>query len=156
MTEVEIHGTVAAFDEYGVGLGAGLRLTMPLVDRWPFKRFDNELAVAIGFEAVRYGGYRPGADSPSSTNPIVVTMAYYFPVALQWSVWLGSVASVFVEPTLIYRYAAYVDSCDPALCTARQRVLPTLFVGARFRLLDHLAVTIRAGWPMFVLGVSWL
>lgn len=151
--ELEVHGTVAAFDQFFVGMGGGARATFPAWRHTPFKGFDNDLGVGVGVDIVAYRAYKP--DDPH--GPTIKLNAYYLPVYLQWNVWLGSAASIFIEPTLLYRFGDYIDNCPPDLkCAPQTRFLPTGSLGLRFRIAEHVSGTIRVGWPMGTVGVSWL
>ncbi len=150
--EIEAHGTIAAFDEFFVGLGGGARFTVPVWSHAPFKGIDDTIAFGIGFDAVRYGAYKP----LDPREPTIGVVAYYVPVYMQWNVWLGARASLFVEPTLMWRFADYVDNCGPLPCARTTRFMPTGSLGMRFRIIDRLALTFRAGWPMASIGLSWL
>lgn len=151
--EVEVHGEVAGLDQFAAGVGGGVRLSFPLVDSWPSRRIDGGLAVGIGFDVVRYGAYRPTDDERQGSKVLV---AYYFPVFAQWNWWTGRLVSVFGEIGLNYRQASYIDQCPSNVCAERSRVLPLGALGARFRVADHWAVTVRAGWPAIMIGASWL
>lgn len=153
--ELEAHGTVAAFDKFFVGLGGGARLNFPVWQHTPFKSFDNDLGFSIGVDFIRYAAYRP--NEPRDNRDFRVA-GYYIPVALQWNIWPGARASIFLEPTLMYRVATYVDNCDKSRynCAATSRFMPTGAIGLRFRIADHVAGTLRVGWPTASLGVSWL
>jgi len=152
--ELEAHAAIAAFDQFFVGMGGGARATIPAWRHVPFKGFDNEFGVTVGFDFIRYSGYQPG---PPSDERKVRLNTYYVPIGLQWSAWVGSAVSIFIEPTLLYRFGTYIDSCPTDLtCAKSTRLLPTGSIGLRFRITDHVAGTFRAGWPMATLGVSWL
>jgi hypothetical protein len=151
--ELEAHGSIAAFDDYFVGLGGGVRATVPIWSHSPFRGFDNELGVSFGVDAIRYAAYKPLG---TGRGPSLRLVAWYVPVALHWSVWLGSRASVFVEPGVIWRFADFVDRCDGLPCVEDTRFLPTGAVGLRFRIVDRVSGTLRVGWPIASLGVSWL
>ena len=152
--ELEVHATIAAFDKFFVGMGGGARVNIPV---WtPFKGFDNDLGVGFGLDVVRYAAYKPA----DPLEPTLRVATYYVPLYLQWNVWLGARASLFLEPTLLYRYAEYIDSCTSIPgnkpCAETTRFLPTLSAGMRFRIIDKVSGTIRVGWPMATLGASWL
>lgn len=154
--ELEVHGSIAAFDKFFVGMGAGARVTVPVWSHTPFKGFDNDLGVGIGLDVIRYAAYRPA----DPLDPSLRLTAYYVPLYVQWNVWLGSRASLFVEPTLLYRYAEFIDSCSAAPpskpCTDTTRFVPTASAGLRFRIVDKVSGTIRVGWPVASIGASWL
>ena len=154
--EIEAHGTVAAFDAFFVGLGGGMRLTIPVADNALVKSIDDEISLGIGLDIVRYGAYKP---INTSSKPGLGVLAFYVPVSLQWNFWLGSRATFFLEPTLIYRYATYIDECNSAYgsaCAERTKFLPSGAIGMRFRFANHIGMTLRAGWPMANLGLTWL
>ncbi|MEO7096691.1 MAG: hypothetical protein ABI175_25765 [Polyangiales bacterium] len=150
--EIEPHFVIAGLDKYGPGLGAGLSVTIPIWQNTPFKGFDDDISFGIGLDWVRYAGYKP-LEPRGST---VLTQAFYVPVYVQWNVWLGSRASLFVEPTLMFRFASYPDTCPLDNCQDKVRVLPTGSIGLRFRIVNHVAATIRVGWPLVTIGASWL
>jgi len=151
--EIEAHGLVGAFDRYNVGLGAGVRVSIPVAINAPIKSIDDDISIGIGLDWIRYAAYKP-IDVPQ--RPTVTTVALYVPVFLQWNFWLGSRASMFLEPSVIYRFAEYVGSCSDLPCAPTTRVLPSGAIGFRFRVVDHVAATVRIGWPLTSLGVSWL
>lgn len=151
--EIDAHGSIAAFDKYFVGLGGGVRVTWPIWEHAPFARIDDTLGFGIGLDVIRYGAYHPQGNQ---RGPVVGTVAYYVPLTAQWNVWLGSRASLFVEPTLLYRFATYTDSCLGNTCAKQNTWTPTGSVGIRFRIVDHASFNVRVGWPMVSLGGSWI
>ncbi len=151
--ELEAHGSVAAFDKFFVGMGGGVRASVPVWRHAPFARVDNEIGFGIGLDIIQYSAYRPN----DPRDPKLQVVAYYVPVYLQWNIWAGSSVSIFLEPTLNWRYATYVDNCPTGIkCAEATRWIPTGSVGLRFRIVDKIAGTIRIGYPMVNLGVSWL
>ena len=150
--ELEGHLLVAGLDRYQAGLGGGVNVAIPFAEHAPFRRIDDSLAVGIGLDWVRYAAYKP--NEPNGRN--VLTYAWYVPVSLQWNVWLGARASLFVEPALVYRFATYPDGCSGLRCADTARVLPTGSLGVRFRVAEHAALVVRVGWPMVTIGGSWL
>jgi hypothetical protein len=151
--EIDVHGSIAAFDKYFVGLGGGARVTWPIWEHAPFTRIDDTLGFGVGLDVIRYGAYHPnGQQKP----PIVSTVAYYVPIYAQWNVWLGSRASIFLEPTLLYRFASYADSCTGLPCAKANTWMPTASAGIRFRIVDHASINVRVGWPMVSVGGSWI
>lgn len=154
--EIELHATIAAFDRFFVGMGGGARVTIPVWDHTPFKGIDDDLGVGIGLDVIRYAAYKPA----DPAEPTLRVAAYYVPIYLQWNVWLGARASMFLEPTLVWRTADYIDSCTTVPsnkpCAKESRFLPTGALGLRFRIADHVSGTLRVGWPMASIGASWL
>ena len=152
LAEIEPHFVVGGLDKYDFGLGLGANITFPVWDHAPFKYIDDTLGFGVGLDVVRYASYQP--QSPSGNN--VRVYAVYVPVYAQWSFWMGSRVSIFLEPTLLYRFSSYDGNCNDVPCASKTRVLPTGSIGLRFRILERLSGTIRVGWPMFTLGASWL
>jgi len=150
--ELEPHLLVSGLDKYDAGLGFGMNVAIPIWEHAPFHRIDDTIAFGIGVDWSRYAAYRP----LSPRDPKILTYTWYIPVFVQWNVWLGARASFFVEPSIIYRYASYQDSCTELPCADTVRVLPSGAIGFRFRVVDHASVTVRVGWPMVTLGGSWL
>jgi hypothetical protein len=150
--EIEPHFVVAGLDKYSAGLGFGANVTIPIWEHAPFKGIDDTIAFGIGADWVRYAAYRPR----DPRDPKILTYAWYLPVFIQWNLWLGARASLFLEPTIVYRFASYQDNCGGLPCVDTTRVLPSGSIGLRFRIVDHASVTVRVGWPMISLGGSWL
>jgi hypothetical protein len=66
------------------------------------------------------------------------------PVVLQWNFWLSPSWSVFAEPGVALGSGA------------TNEVVPILDLGGRLHLGRHVALTLRAGYPAFSLGFSFL
>jgi hypothetical protein len=154
--EIEVHATIAGLNDFGPGVGGGARVTIPLWSHAPFSAIDDDISAGIGLDIVHFFGFQPDEHDPRS--PTVRVDAYYVPVFVEWSVWLGGRANLYLEPTLLYRFGGYTDHCDkpPAQCTPITKVIPTGSIGIRLRVADHFAVNVRVGYPMVNLGVSWL
>ena len=150
--EIEPHFVIAGLDKFGPGLGAGLNITIPIWQNAPFKGFDDDISFGIGFDWVRYAGYKP----QEPRGGTVLTYAVYVPAYVQWNIWLGARASIFLEPTLMFRFAHYPDTCPLQNCEDTTRVMPTGSIGIRFRIVNRVAATIRVGWPLVTIGASWL
>ena len=154
--EIEPHFVVAGLDKFSAGVGLGLNITIPIWQHSPFSRIDDDISFGLGLDWVRYAAYVPtGLDSGRK----VTTQAIYVPVFVQWNIWAGARAAFFLEPTLLYRFASYSDTCGAGSsvpCADKTRLLPTGSIGLRFRISDRIAGTMRVGWPMFTLGASWL
>ncbi len=150
LVDSEIHGVFGVGDAYGPGGGLGARFTLPVWDHAPFSRLDDTIGLSIGVDWVRYGSYAP----PGNGGDPITSDAFYIPLSLPVDIWLGRVA-LFVEPAVVWRFTRY-DGCVHEVCEPSTRFFPTGFVGARIKTIDHVAITIRAGWPLFSLGASWL
>jgi hypothetical protein len=151
LAQFELHGAFALGDEYGPGGGAGLRVTVPVAENTPFKRIDDTIGISIGLDWIRYGTYRPLGPGKDTVR----TDAFYVPLAVPLDVWLGNIA-IFVEPTVVWRFTSYGSQCAIVQCDPTSRVFPTGAVGVRIRTAERVALTIRASWPMFTLGGSWI
>ena len=153
LVELEGHITLAYLEAFGFGAGGGARLSVPFIRKWPVRGGDNALAVSVGLDIVHFN-YLPGGAPDGETIPVI---AFYVPAAIQWNFWLGSLASVFIEPTLNFRYATFPENCPTQYaCSPTTAFLPMIAIGARFRVVDDLAVTVRLSWPLMSLGASWL
>lgn len=153
--ELEGHASLASFDDYFVGFGGGARATIPIWDHTPFARIDDEIDFSAGFDIVYYPGYQP---NPGALSPATVRLTtYYFPVSIDWSVWIGTRTNFFIGPAMVYRFGSYQDRCpQDATCLDPNKFLPSGELGFRFRIADHVAFTARVTWPMLNLGASWL
>lgn len=151
LAQFELHGAFALGDDYGPGGGGGLRITVPVADNTPFKRIDDTIGISLGLDWVRYGTYRPQGPGTETVR----TDAFYVPLAVPIDFWLGNVA-IFVEPTVVWRFTSYGSQCAVVPCDPTSRVFPTGAAGVRIRTAERVAITIRASWPMFTLGASWI
>ena len=151
--EIEPHFVIAGLDKYQAGLGFGLNVSIPIFQHAPFKKIDDDISFGVGLDFVRYAAYKP--QEPNGAN--VLTYAWYVPVFVQWNLWLGARASMFVEPALVFRFASYPENCYASQrCAETDRVLPTGSLGFRFRIFEHVPLVVRVGWPMVTIGGSWL
>jgi hypothetical protein len=80
------------------------------------------------------------------------------PVAAQWNVFVARRVSLFAEAGA-FAYNGWFDSCGGAPgCDAPANfgVLPTVAIGGRVHMGPVAALTLRIGYPMSTLGVSFL
>jgi hypothetical protein len=149
--EVEVHGAFGAENVYGAtGLGAGVRLSIPLVAGMLGRTVSDNLAISFGGDILHYDNcyYADlcGADY------------LMFPVAAQWNLFFGRRVSIFGEAGA-FVYKGFFDGCAAGDigCGAPPDlgVLPTLAVGARVHF-RHVALVARLGYPTVTLGVSFL
>jgi hypothetical protein len=106
--------------------GVGFRGTVNIADG--FVKSIND-SVGIGF----------GADIGTNGNVFV-------PIVMQWNFWLSTHWSVFGEPGIGFGTGDRVN----------QNVYPTFYAGGRFHFNDRIALTIRIGYPVVSVGVSFL
>jgi hypothetical protein len=148
--EVEPHAVVGWNDFYGgSGIGAGLRLSIPIVQNGFIKSIDDSVAIGFGADWLHYSGcyYR----GECTANYLI------FPVALQWNFFFTRRWSAFGEPGL-FLYKGFVDRCSAPGCgePASFGVEPALAVGGRYAFTDNVTFTLRLGYPTFSAGLSFL
>jgi len=166
--ELEPHGLIG-FDNWGdlgFGFGAGLRGSIPIMKNGFVPKINNVPAITFGldwlhFESGCYYAYL-GFCGALSVN------TFYFPVGLQWSFFVAKRWSVFAELGAAPYYRTYSDYCgayNPGsreyfLCENSQpnhfSVTPWAAVGGRFHFNEHVALTMRIGYPSLAVGVSFL
>lgn len=164
--ELEPHLALGLFDPPGYGLGTGIgggvRATIPILRNGFIPKLNNSVGIGFGLDYVGYdnasgsrGSCAEFAQGPSGV-PVCVRVSgsaygysgryFYLPVVLQWNFWLHRRWSVFGEPGL----ALYFED-------SRLRVDPfEIFAGGRFHFNDRITLTMRIGYPVFTLGVSFL
>jgi hypothetical protein len=108
------------------GLGVGMRATFNVADHGFIKRINDSVGVGVGADLGVQG----------DTELIL-------PVAMQWNFWFTPKWSAFGEPGLALRFA--------------RRTRPDLHLaaGGRLQFNDDVAMTLRLGWPVSSLGVSF-
>jgi hypothetical protein len=169
--ELEPHFAFGAFDPpgdtSGTGIGAGLRLTIPVVKNGFISTINNSVGISFGFDWLSYSGndvsfgycgrWIPGPASTRICTQVAApnsggTAQYVlFPVAMQWNFWLHERFSVFGEPGLVVYYRKAKYEMDGGLGLA-----PLFDVGGRWHFSKIAALTVRLGYPTFSLGVSFL
>jgi hypothetical protein len=131
--EIEPHGLVGLHKFGGVAdkdaFGAGVRFSIVLVENGFIKSINNSVAISFGADFFF-----------ASHNTL------FFPVAMQWNFFVAQRWSVFGEPGL-----AVGHSFEP-----RTRVHPAFWAGARYHFNEHVALTMRIGYPTFSIGVSFM
>jgi hypothetical protein len=150
--EVEVHASFGAENVYGTtGLGAGVRVSLPLVAGWLGRGVADNLAISFGGDILNYQNCyyadRCGANY------------LMFPVAAQWNVFFGRRFSLFGEAGA-FLYKGFFDGCGAGEggCDAPADfgILPTLAIGGRVRLAPNVALLARIGYPTSTLGISFL
>ena len=129
--EIEPHGLLGFGGPFRYGhaeLGAGLRGTVVLVDNGFIRTINNSVGVTFGADVFFSGA------------------TVFLPVAMQWNFWLTNHFSVFAEPGLGLTLNQYAD---------RDYLHPILSLGGRYHLSDHVALTVRAGYPALSIGASF-
>ncbi len=151
--EIEPHGLLGLGFRYdGVGVGAGVRFSIPIVKNGFIPSINNNIAVSFGADLLHYGGCYI-ANYDCSANYL------FFPVAMQWNFFVAKRWSVFGEPGIVPFYGFYDDGCNNVKgCNdpSHFSVTPALYVGGRFYFNEHTALTMRIGYPDFSVGVSFM
>lgn len=167
--EIEPHGHIGwDYIGYGsFGFGAGVRFSIPFMDNGFVPRINNSPAISFGVDWMHYETcyyrYLAYAGYGCSAN------YFYFPVALQWNFFVARHWSVMAEPGFAPYVGTYTSPCDVVPpnqysdCVlrderpARFSVTPWINFGARYHFNDHVALTMRVGYPTFFsLGVSFM
>ncbi len=143
--ELDVHGLVAysggplALGRYGtVGFGPGARASFNILKDGFIPKLNDSVAIGVGADFVA------GIDG---------TVRLVTPVVLQWNFWLTQHWSVFGEPGVAIEFPMSVPS---SLGGEPIYLVPALFVGARYNFNDHITLTMRLGFPMSTVGVSFL
>jgi hypothetical protein len=154
--EIEPHFDFGWFDNVGyglpgdVGIGVGLRATIPIVKNGFVPTINNTVGIGFGGDILYFGCGVAGC-------PGVWTL--YFPVVLQWNFYVAQRFSVFGEPGFSLNYAFYnAEDCTVAHCVAGASFFPgpVFELGGRYHINEHLALTARIGYPALTFGVSFM
>lgn len=153
--EIEPHGLIGLFGpyNYATGIGAGLRVSIPIVQNGFIPKLNNSIAISFGTDWVHYTGCYYGSTVGCGIESL------FFPVAMQWNFFLTRDWSVFGEPGLaIFHYFYHDDWCNGYACNVHgdTGVTPVFDVGARWHFSDSAALTMRIGYPSFSVGVSFM
>jgi len=148
--EVEPHALVGWDNLYGgTGIGAGLRLSIPIVQDGFVKSIDDSVAIGFGVDWLHYSGCYFNGEC--SANYLM------FPVAMQWNFFFTRHWSAFGEPGL-FLYKGFIDGCGSPGCQEPTSfgVRPAIAVGGRYHFNDNVTLTMRLGYPTISAGVSFL
>ncbi|MBN1609169.1 MAG: hypothetical protein JW940_21245 [Polyangiaceae bacterium] len=140
--------------------GIGARLSIPVADGLVHS-INDSAAIGFGGDFLHYysgrhfaGRCTRSVPGPAGTSVCVETTAdggyanmLVFPVVFQWNFWLTDVISVFGEPGLALTWDKNQGLDFSPL---------VLWGGARFKLADSVAITLRLGIPTISAGVSFL
>lgn len=131
------------------GIGMGFRASIPLLQDGPVSTINNSLAISFGLDWAYFPECYDYRDCSEND--------FWVPVVAQWNFYLTPVISLFPEFGLGFRNAVidYDAPCRGDNCRGSAlEVHPVLWFGARFRLADAVALTLRLGTPSLQLGVS--
>jgi hypothetical protein len=164
--EIEPHlvlGTAPPGFGQGSGIGAGVRASVAILPDGILPKVNDSLAIGFGLDYGRYYGkwalngyrdrclhYQTGPDGTQICTDITLNGGdypyLYIPIVLQWNFWFTRHFAMFAEPGVNLYYLA--DHGFGAV--------PAFYLGARWQLSDHTALTVRLGYPTVALGVSFL
>lgn len=163
--ELEPHGvlfwdSVEGFDE---GIGAGMRLSVPLFHNGPIPKINNNLAISGGMDLAFFSErcHRVRSYYVGGRNDCTMTLLW-FPVAAQWNFYLLPEIAVFGEIGFALSYARVSANCDldvhPDCGTTYDDLSfanPIFTPGVKFIMSDSIALTGRVGFPFFTFGASF-
>jgi hypothetical protein len=109
------------------GVGLGMRATFNVADHGFISRLNDSVGVGVGADFGLQGKSR-----------------LIIPLAMQWNFWFTPRWSAFGEPGLALRFEK------------KTRPDVNVAVGGRMMFNDDLGLTLRVGWPVSSLGVSFL
>lgn len=148
--ELEPHANLGLLGYYGVGLGLGGRVGIPLVHNGFVSTINNSIAISAGADFVHYTGCWYTSEG-CGVNYLFV------PVVMQWNFYLTRQWSVFGEPGLAIYHAFFDDICGGfagCVTPTATSVAPVFEVGGRFHFADTFALTMRVGYPTASVGLS--
>ncbi len=101
------------------GPGAGIRGSLPLLDRAFVPSINDSIALTFGFDK----------------DPLFKGDVFYVPVGMQWNFWLSQNWSVMGEPGVLLQFA---DKLRP---------YAQIWGGARYHFTESVALTLRVTLP---------
>jgi hypothetical protein len=148
--ELEPHGIFAWDPTYSawrnVGLGPGFRASIALLDNGFIPKINNNVAITFGTDF---------AIHPCGGN-CITAFFFHFPVALQWSFYVAKNWSVFGELGPDFIAGWYNGACGGrGFDCGNFTVRPAFFAGGRYHFNEKISLTMRLGYPMFTVGVSF-
>jgi hypothetical protein len=149
--ELEPHLAFGWDNIYGSsGVGAGLRVGLPVV-RDLLPSVPDNLALTFGGDFLHYEGCyfrdRCGANY------------LMFPATAQWNLFPTPRISIFGEGG-VFIYKGFISNdCGPGPGCSQPSgfgIRPTLALGGRIFIAEHVALTARIGYPTITLGASFM
>jgi hypothetical protein len=130
------------------GFGPGFRGTVEIVRNGFVGTINNSVGIGFGLDWLLYPGAHGCGERRFEINCEDEDVSYFWiPVVLQWNFWISRQWSVFGEPGFAF---GVIDPGD-------DRFQPFVFyAGGRWHFTDRAALTLRAGYPSFSVGVSFL
>jgi len=149
--EIEPHALVGLDYVYASsGIGLGARFSIPVVKNGFIPSLNNSVAVSLGLDLLHYAGCY-------YANRCVGNYVY-IPVAMQWNFFVAKYWSVMAEPGVAF-FTGFFDACNGAAgCVepTRTGLRPAFYIGGRYHMGEHVALTMRIGYPAFSIGISFL
>lgn len=129
--DAEPHGLLGLGPFRGQDLvpGVGFRGTFTVVQQGFVPSINNSVGVGVGADF-----FVPRSGS----------LAIVLPAVMQWNFWLSTHWAVFGEPGVALGFGN------------RDFLVPTFAVGGRYHFSEHIALTMRLGYPYASVGVSFL
>jgi len=124
-----------------IGFGPGVRANFRLLKNGFIPSLNNSIAVGIGAELSfdTYGNVR------------LIT-----PVVMQWNFWVTKHWSVMGEPGVAIEFPMSTPGVGVAYASNEPIYLSPFFaVGARYSFNEHIALTMRLGYPVTSVGISF-
>jgi hypothetical protein len=166
--EIEPHALLGPLpppgDSGGLGFGAGLRLSIPVLRDGFIRPINDSVAIGFGLDWVHYDGEQAAVGrcaqfvpGPNGTQICIEVTSdsgpadyYYAPVVMQWNFWLFDAFSSFAEVGLApyYQSQEYEDG-DLGITGLFQ-------LGGRLHFAPWAALSFRIGYPTLSLGLSFL
>ncbi len=151
--ELEPHLTLGWDNVYASsGVGLGGRFSIPVVQNGFIPSLNNSIAVSFGVEFLHYAGCYRLSNQACGANYL------FFPVAMQWNFFVARQWSVFGEPGFAIFQGFFHECGNTPGCVDAPSLgwRPTLAVGGRYHLSEHVALTARVGYPAITLGASFM
>ena len=151
--EIEPHLLFGWGDFYASnGYGLGGRFSIPIVENGFVPTINNSVAIGFGVDLVHYDAcYFRGLGC--SANFLL------FPVVMQWNFFVAQKWSVFGEPGIAIYNGFYQSLCNNNVgCSEPTHfgIRPAFYLGGRYYFNEHVALTMRVGYPTFSVGVSFM
>ena len=134
------------------GLGAGVHVSVPLLDNGPVTTINNSLAITFGLDAGFFDDACPNFSNDCDGFDL------WFPVAAQWNFYFASEFSMFMELGLGFEDESDGDwECAGGRCDTDSDldVELVLWVGARYHIYKSVALRLQLGSPSVLLGASF-
>ena len=119
---------------HNASFGPGLRIGIPLVTNGFVRSINNSVVLGLGIDMAHYG--------PSSN-------VLWVPVVMQWNFYIIEAITVFGEPGGALRAVSAHGQTEWHIDGVVQ-------AGAKFMLTRQIGLTIRAGYPYFSAGLTFL